>query len=427
MAIDYSKIDIFTSEEARFQGKPLYKAVVSHVNKLKIAARCIVSKGAEGCYENGQIATHDILITSYNMPLKIELLLPSAELEQVLPALENMVVDGIIAVRQLDIHCHKIRKRIIPGHIRVRDLMTPSPETVKPFTPLSDVIKVLLSAEYTGVPVVDPNDHPEGVISQSDLLYRANLPMRLGILAEFEKDKFNEYLNTLASRKAEEIMTRPAVTIEEDEMLTEAASLMIINEVKRLVVVNQSEQVVGILSRVDIFRGITRESPDWKAIRKKKIGLSNLQYVSDIMRRDTFSVSPDTSVEDIIQLIDSNDLQCIAVVDNQGRLEGLIFQRDLLSIFSEHKFSFWEYITNKISFTRKGKKYEGFVQKLQKKTAAEVMQADLTKVLENTDIDEAVALMVTKKIKRLPVLDTDGKFRGLINRESLLRATLTRA
>ena len=239
-----------------------------------------------------------------------------------------------------------------------------------------------------------------------------------------EKDKFNKFINSLALRKAEEIMTRPAITIQEDEMLTKAVSVMILNEVKRLVVVNQSEKVIGILSREDIFHGITRESPDWNAFRQKKIVLSNLQFVSDIMRRDTFSVSPDTSVEEILQLIDTREIQCVAVVDKKSRLEGLIFHRDLLGIFSEHTFSVWEYLTNKISFIGKGQKYKGFVQNLQKKTAAEVMQTDLTTVLENTDIDEAIALMVTKKIKQLPVLDTDGKFKGLINRESLLRATL---
>ena len=427
MSIDYSAIEIFTDEEARYQGKPLYKAIISRVSKLKIAARCIVTKGMEGCYENGQIATQDILIMSYNLPIKIELLLPSSELNLVLPMMEEMVVDGIVTVRKLDIYHHKIRKYLIPRHIRVRDMMTPSPETVMPSTPLSDVVKLLLSAVFTGVPVVDPGGHPKGMISQSDLLYRAELPMRLGILAEFEKDKFNEFLKTLALRNAEEIMTRPVIAIQKDELLTKAVSEMIVNKVKRLVVVDKSEQVVGMLSRIDIFRGITRESPDWNAFRQKKIGLSNIQFVSDIMRRDTFSVLPDASVEDIIQLTDTRDIQCIAVVDTDGRLAGLIYHRDLLGIFCDQKFSVWDCFTNKIPFSTRGRKYKGVVKNLIKKTAAEVMQTDLTTVLENTDIDIAITVMVTKKIKQLPVLDSNGKFKGLINRESLLQATLNKA
>ena len=303
-------------------------------------------------------------------------------------------------------------------------MRSPSPNTVTASTPLSEVVKVLLSETFTGLPVVNPDGHPKGVISQSDLLYRANLPMRLGILAEFEKDKFNEFLNTLAVRKAEEIMSRPAITIAEDDMLTRAVSVMIGNEVKRLVVVNQEERIVGILSRIDIFRGITRESPDWDALRHKKIDLSNLQFVSDIMRRDTFSVLPDTSVENIIQLIGTRDIQCIPVVDNEGRLAGLIYQRDLLNIFCEHKFSVWNCLTDIISFTPKGQGPRRVAKTLRKKIAAEIMKTDLITVFESTDIDEAIELMVTKQIKQLPVLDSNSKFKGLINRESLLQATL---
>ena len=47
MALKYSKIEIFTNEEANFRGIPLYKAVVQHVLGLKIAARCLVTRCME--------------------------------------------------------------------------------------------------------------------------------------------------------------------------------------------------------------------------------------------------------------------------------------------------------------------------------------------------------------------------------------------
>ena len=47
--LHYKKIEIFTSEEARWQGQPLYAAVVQFVHDLKIAARCLVTRGIEGC------------------------------------------------------------------------------------------------------------------------------------------------------------------------------------------------------------------------------------------------------------------------------------------------------------------------------------------------------------------------------------------
>ena len=52
--------------------------------------------------------------------------------------------------------------------------------------------------------------------------------------------------------------------------------------------------------------------------------MENLRFVSDIMRRDTSTVSPDTPVDEVIRLIDRNDIQRVCVVDQEGHFLGLI-------------------------------------------------------------------------------------------------------
>jgi len=61
------------------------------------------------------------------------------------------------------------------------------------------------------------------------------------------------------------------------------------------------------------------------------------------------------------------------------------------------------------------------------KTAAEVMKKDPPAIPENATIAEAIGLMTQKMINRLPVLDSQGKFQGMISRESLLRTGFTGA
>ena len=82
-------------------------------------------------------------------------------------------------------------------------------------------------------------------------------------------------------------MSRPAVTIGQDKPVTDAVSLMIEKKVKRLPVVDAAGRLVGILSRVEVFRTSMRESPDWKAFQRAEITVENLRSISDIMRRDT--------------------------------------------------------------------------------------------------------------------------------------------
>jgi CBS domain-containing protein len=50
------------------------------------------------------------------------------------------------------------------------------------------------------------------------------------------------------------------------------------------------------------------------------------------------------------------------------------------------------------------------------------MNTDVVTIREDAPIEEAIRLMLDRAIKRLPVLDADGKFRGMISRDSLLRA-----
>ncbi len=52
------------------------------------------------------------------------------------------------------------------------------------------------------------------------------------------------------------------------------------------------------------------------------------------------------------------------------------------------------------------------------------MQTGLVMVGENTPFEEAIRLMVEKRLKRLPVVDADGRFRGMISREGILRGSV---
>jgi CBS domain-containing protein len=424
MSIEYSLIEIFTHEAARFQNQLVYKALIQYFHKSRIAARCVVMKGIEAYYENGELVTKDWIDISYNMPVKIDILLPTQALESILPTIDEMVTEGIVSVRKLSIYGHKMRKHLVPKHLRVRDIMTSSPRTVHTASSVGDVIKLLLSSIFTGVPVVDSQNHPVGMITQSDLIYKINLPVKLSILPKSDMDKLDAFLEAISLLKAEAIMSKPAISIQEDKGVSDAISLMIENDVKRLVVVNPAHQTTGILSRIDIFQALSRESPNWDEFIKNKVVLNNLQVVSDIVRKDTTYVSPDTSLEYVMNVINLNDLEAVAVIDEKGGLKGLIFEHDVLKIFHEHKVSIWEYLSSKLRFHKKGSDFQEFVETLQDKTAADVMKTELITVLEDTGIDEAIKIMITKKVKRLPVITRDGKFKGLISRESLLRSAV---
>jgi CBS domain-containing protein len=421
MPLEYSMIEIFSSEEVRCDGKPLAEALVEYVRGLKIAARCIVTRGIGGCFETGEVATQSILDLSYNMPLKIVILLPSAQVDQVLPTVEKMVVEGIITVHPIRVLAHKTARRMLPRHFKVRDIMTPSPRQVAESTPLDEVARMLMSSIFTGVPVVDKYYRPVGIVTQGDLIYRGGMPVRLGLLALSDKDRVAEVLQALASKQAREVMTSPAVSVFEDALVTEAVNLMVKKDVKRLPVVDKHGKLTGMLSRLDVFRTIMEESPDWEAFRGQNIQVNNLHVVADIMRRDTVAVQAETPVEEVLRIIDKNDIQRVAVVDEKGKLLGLISDRDLLTAFTDYHPGIWDYFVSWMPFSERDRAKKGLKLHLRLRTAAEVMKTGLITVREDTPIEDSIRLMAEKALKRLPVVDAEGKFKGMISRDALLR------
>ena len=424
MSMKYNVIEIFTSEEATWKGTPLWEAVIQNVRTLGIAARVMVFKGFAGCYENGELASNKIEVLSFNMPVKIEIILPSAELDTVLPVVEGLVTDGIVAVADMQVRIHRTQKRLIPRQLKVKDVMTKSLKTVEENTTVNEIIRLLLTSDFNAVPVVDHVGLLTGIITQEDLIQKAEMPVRLGLLGQFEQDRIEEYLQAVSKKTAGEIMTTPVVTIPQDIRLSEAVDVMLQQHLKRLPVVDAGGAIVGILARADIFHAITRETPDWSTIEAQSevIDVKHAVFVRDIMRRDTQTVPPNTPIEEVISVIDSNDIQRVAVVDAEGRLLGIIADSDVLGFFSDHRAGLWDYLVRRLPFTEMAKRHEELIQRTKAKTTAEVMKTDLVTVKEDTTVEEAIRLMIQHELKRLPVVDDDGKFRGMISRDSLLRA-----
>jgi CBS domain-containing protein len=421
MALKYCVINVYTAEEIRHHGQPLYDALVQYVKSLKIAARCFVTRGAAGCYESGEVASRNILTISYNLPVKIEIILPATEAQQVLPAIENMVTDGIVAVQDMKVSTYRTRKYLIPRQLKVKDIMTAAPQRVAQDTPANEVLRILLPAFFSGLPVVDHADRPVGIITQGDLIDRGQMPLRLGLLAASADHRRDQANKSLAVKTASDVMTQPAVTISLDRPVTEGVDLMLKSKIKRLPVVNENGVLAGMLSRLDVFQTIAREAPHWESIRQRDVSVENLRYVADIMRRDTQTVTPDAPAAEVIRVIDTDDIQRVAVVDPDGRFRGLISDRDLLAAFAGQGQGFWEYLSCRLTHRNRAACPSHLRRTLQEKTAADVMQTSLIMVGENTSVEEAIRLMVEKRLKRLPVVDADGRFRGMISREGVLR------
>lgn len=417
--LHYKSIEILTDEDARYGRKSVTDAVIDYIRGLKIAARCVVTRGIAGCDESGAVATTRVEVLSSNLPIRIAIILPAATLEQVLQGLDQRVSRGIITVHDLQVARYKTTHTLFPPQLTVRDAMTPAPARITPERPASEAARLLLSSIFTSLPVVDRHDRPVGIISQGDLIHRGGLPVRLGLLAETEQERIEALMHALDQQPVAELMTRLAVTLTEGQSLLDAVDLLLSNQLKRLPVTGKDGQLVGMLSRLDILTIVRREAPDWGAFQAQAISVANRRCVGDITRRDTYTVLPETTVDTVLQLISRNDIQQVAVVNTEGALVGVIADSDLLRFFLPKPAgirSLFAQLSHSLQ--------PDSSQKLQvpaDATAGDIMRTDMPTIRDQASIEEAIGLMIEQRLKRLPVIDDQGRFQGMISRESLLR------
>jgi CBS domain-containing protein len=419
--LDYAEILIFTSEAARSRNQPVVDAVLEFIRALKIAARCIVTRGIAGCYENGEVATDRVEVLSFNRPVRMDIVLPAAEAGRVLDALSGIVTDGIVALQDLKVIRHGTKNAFFPRQLLVRDVMTPAPESVAADSAAGDVARRLLASIFTGLPVVDETGRPIGIITQGDLIKRGGLPIRLGLLAAFDPPRADMAIEALCAHSAAQVMSTPAITISADRSLAEAVNMMLSKGVKRLPVVDGHGILTGMLSRIDIFRTVMREAPDWNAFRAQKIEVAQLRTVADILRRDTHTVLPETPLNEVIRVIDDNDIQRVAVVDERGKLQGLISDRDLLHYFKQQEEGIWGLLARVKHPFQPNACADDLHKCLIETRAGAVMNTELYTIREAELVETAIRLMTEKSLKRLPVVDEAGRFKGMISRDSLLR------
>jgi CBS domain-containing protein len=157
---------------------------------------------------------------------------------------ENGVPAGVISTSDF---VSSIAREEKPLRQTVADVMSDAILVCRDKTPLTSAARTMTQAGWRSVLVVDAKGKPEGVVSGKDLL-------------PYVKNGVDEKLTV------REIM-HPAITIDINARLREAADLMIQNHYHRLVVVDQSDPQafpLGIISSFDIVAEMARPGSIWQ-------------------------------------------------------------------------------------------------------------------------------------------------------------------
>jgi CBS domain-containing protein len=146
--------------------------------------------------------------------------------------------------------------------MKAADVMISNVITVSPDASVQDVANILLTNRISAVPVAGGNGELIGIISEGDLIRRAEagtdrrhswwLELLIGgtpLAAEYVKSH---------ARKVADVMTREVITATPDTPLREIAGLLERNGIKRVPIV-KGRKIVGIVSRANLVQALVAQ------------------------------------------------------------------------------------------------------------------------------------------------------------------------
>ncbi len=138
----------------------------------------------------------------------------------------------------------------------------------------------------------------------------------------------------------------------------------------------------------------------------------------DIMTRNVISVKPDTSLEEVAQILAENGISGVPVTDAEGRIRGMISEKDFLMHMGVKKnASFMSVIAQCLQ--NKG----CLALSIRKKKAEDIMTSPVVTVGEDAAVFEISGILTEKNINRVPVVSQENRLMGIITRSDIVTSS----
>lgn len=145
--------------------------------------------------------------------------------------------------------------------------------------------------------------------------------------------------------------------------------------------------------------------------------------VADVMTRDLFTVTPETPLQEAIQLLAKNRISGLPVVTQAGELKGVLSESDLMWQVTGAPLPAYIMLLDSVIYLENPNRYSEEVHKALGQTVAEVMSHEkIYTTKPGESLKSAAQLMHNKRVTRLPVLDDAGTLVGILTQGDIVRA-----
>ena len=288
----------------------------------------------------------------------------------------------------------------------VSALMAAPVVTVQEDAPVTQLIERAMASGVRTLPIVDRQQRVVGIVTDRDLA-RSGLKVSLTLLRQMTPQERADVMVVLGESSVGDLMTHPASTIATTATLQAAATLFTQHGFKRVPVVDSQGKLVGMITRSDLLREMAfANGGDGAALAEKQVQVCEVELLPAI------TVDESAPLADALAMMRRGGQSRLVVTDDAGVVKGIVTMTDLWAhIPAAQRPALIAALVGETEVDR-----TQFAQRI-----GEIMTSPITTISPDNSVAEALRLLLENRVKRLPVVDAQGRVLGLVGRAELLR------
>lgn len=273
-------------------------------------------------------------------------------------------------------------------YIGVKEVIKASPST-----PILKAAELMYKNGIRALPITNPESKILGLITTMDLVnYFGGGDYYNIVINKYKKNIYQALQETLGT-----IMKRNPITINVKNKLTDLLELMILSGYGVIPLVNNENEVIGIITERDIVSYLSN---------RVNLGIK----VEDIMTKNVITIEMNKTVKDALKLMVSAGIRRLPIVNEKSEVSGIITSKDIVNIFGSHKI--FKVVTN------------GLIDSFLNKTIKEFGTTRIVTVNPEDDLSVAIKLMSKFNVSGLLVV-TNNILVGIITERDIIYALVT--
>ena len=141
----------------------------------------------------------------------------------------------------------------------------------------------------------------------------------------------------------------------------------------------------------------------------------------DIMTKEVITVTTDVTIEGLARIFTRHDISGAGVVDEDGKLIGIVTENDLIKMEQRLHIPTVINIFDAVIYLGSSKRFEEDIKRMAATKVEDIFRKDVVTITESSTIEEIATIMSEKNIHHLPVVKK-GKLVGIVGKKDIVRA-----